>query len=346
MKKQFFILVMMALAIGNVKAYDFTAYAPSGQLLFCTVLDQNNHQIGLTAGVPKPSGDLVIPETIHSGGADWTVTEILDEAFRESTITSVVIPNTVTAIGNRAFYLCTSLSGTVVIPNSVNSVGYTAFCRCDRMTEVVLPEKDVTYGNECFMTTGLTGTLVLPEGLTVVSNGMFRNNDKLTNIVIPNTVTTIMADAFSYCGNLETVQIPSSVTTIERNPFNSCEKIESVTVEEGNPVYDSENNCIINRLTNTVVIGCKNSVIPEGVEAIGPYAFGQCGLTRMPDIPSSVTAIGTHAFMSCKDPGSLVIPETLTDIAPEAFIYGRFSSVTLPQSIVWDVPEDGRGDHP
>lgn len=333
MKKQFFILVMMALAIGNAKAYDFTAYAPSGQLLFCTVLDQNNHQIGLTAGVPKPSGDLVIPETIHSGGADWTVTEIMDEAFRESTITSVVFPNTVTAIGNRAFYLCTSLSGTVVIPNSVNTVGYTAFCRCDRMTEVVLPEKDVTYGNECFMTTGLTGTLVLPEGLTVVSNGMFRNNDKLTNIVIPNTVTTIMADAFSYCGILETVQIPSSVTTIERNPFNSCEKIESVSVEDGNPVFDSENNCIINRLTNTVVIGCKNSVIPEGVEAIGPYAFGQCGLTRMPDIPSSVTAIGTHAFMGCLDLGSLVIPETLTDIAPEAFIFGRFSTVTLPQSM-------------
>ena len=333
MKKQIFFLVMMVLAIGNAKAYDFIAYAPSGQLLYCNILDQNNHQIGLTAGVPKPSGDLVIPETIHSGGADWTVTEIMDGAFRESAITSVVIPNTVTTIGNHAFYLCTSLSGTVVIPNSVNTVGYTAFCRCDRMTEVVLPEKDVTYGNECFMTTGLTGTLVLPEGLTVVSEGMFRNNDKLTHVVIPQTVTTIKSDAFSYCGTLETVQIPSSVTTINGNPFYSCEKIESVTVEAGNPVYYFENNCVINQLTNTVVIGCKNSVIPEGVVAIGPYAFGQCGLTHMLDIPSSVTAIGTHAFMSCNDLGSLVIPETVTDIAPEAFIYARFSTVTLPQTM-------------
>ena len=333
MKKQILLIIMMVLAVNTVRAYDFTAYAPSGQLLFCNILDQDNHLIGLTKGTPQPTGDLVIPETIHCNGADWTVTEILDEAFRESTITSVVIPNSVTAIGHHAFYLCTSLSGTVVIPNSVNIVGYLAFCRCDRMTEVVLPEKDVTYGNECFMTTGLTGTLVLPEGLTVVSNNMFRNNDKLTNIVIPNTVTTIWGDAFSYCGKLETVQIPSSVTTIERNPFNSCEKIESVTVEEGNPVYASENNCIINQLTNTVVIGCKNSVIPEGVDAIGPYAFGQCGLAEMPEIPSSVTTIGDHAFLSCQDPGSLVIPETVTDIASEAFIYSRFSTVTLPHSM-------------
>ncbi len=333
MKKQILLILMMVLAVNTIKAYDFTAYAPSGQLLFCNILDQDNHLIGLTKGTPQPTGDLVIPETIHSSGADWTVTEILDEAFSESTITSVVIPNTVTAIGNQAFYLCTLLSGTVIIPNSVNTVGYLAFCRCDLMTEVVLPEKDVTYGNQCFLTTGLTGTLVLPEGLTVISNSMFSNNNNLSNVVIPNTVTTISGDAFSYCDNLEAVQIPSSVITIERNPFHSCEKIESVAVEEGNPVYYSENNCVINQLTNTIVIGCKNSVIPEGVLAIGPYAFGQCGLTKMPEIPSSVTTIGDHAFFSCNDPGSLVIPETVTDIAPEAFIYGRFSTVTLPQSM-------------
>ena len=333
MKKQILLILMMVLAVNTIKAYDFTAYAPSGQLLFCNILDQDNHLIGLTKGTPQPTGDLVIPETIHSSGADWTVTEILDEAFSESTITSVVIPNTVTDIGNQAFYLCTLLSGTVIIPNSVNTVGYLAFCRCDLMTEVVLPEKDVTYGNQCFLTTGLTGTLVLPEGLTVISNSMFSNNNNLSNVVIPNTVTTISGDAFSYCDNIEAVQIPSSVITIERNPFHSCEKIESVAVEEGNPVYYSENNCVINQLTNTIVIGCKNSVIPEGVLAIGPFAFGQCGLTKMPEIPSSVTTIGDHAFFSCNDPGSLVIPETVTDIAPEAFIYGRFSTVTLPQSM-------------
>ena len=333
MKKQILLILMMVLAVNTIKAYDFTAYAPSGQLLFCNILDQDNHLIGLTKGTPQPTGDLVIPETIHSSGADWTVTEILDEAFSESTITSVVIPNTVTAIGNQAFYLCTLLSGTVIIPNSVNTVGYLAFCRCDLMTEVVLPEKDVTYGNQCFLTTGLTGTLVLPEGLTVISNSMFSNNNNLSNVVIPNTVTTISGDAFSYCDNIEAVQIPSSVITIERNPFHSCEKIESVAVEEGNPVYYSENNCVINQLTNTIVIGCKNSVIPEGVLAIGPFAFGQCGLTKMPEIPSSVTTIGDHAFFSCNDPGSLVVPETVTDIAPEAFIYGRFSTVTLPQSM-------------
>ena len=332
MKKLFLSIIMLAFAI-NVKAYDFTALAPTGQILFCNIVDSENHLIGLTAGYPKPSGDLVIPETIHSGGVDWTITEIMDGAFRECNITSVVIPNTVTAIGNHAFYLCTKLAGTVTIPNSVNTVGYTAFCRCDRMTEVMLPAKDVTYGNGCFMTTGLTGTLTLPEGLVTISKEMFNNNDKLTHVVIPHTVTTISQDAFVNCDELEEVLIPNSVTALYNNPFYSSAKIESVMVEEGNPVYYSENNCVIQQATNTLVIGCKNSVIPEGIETIGPFAFGQCGLTQMPEIPSSVTTIGDHAFLSCNDYGSLVIPETVTHFGQEAFIYGRFSTITVPHTI-------------
>lgn len=332
MKKLFLSIIMLAFAI-NVKAYDFTALAPTGQTLFCNIIDSENHLVGLTAGFPKPTGDLVIPETVRSSGFDWTVAEIMDGAFRECDITSVVIPNTVTAIGNHAFYLCTKLAGTVTIPNSVNTVGYTAFCRCDRMTEVVLPAKDVTYGNGCFMTTGLTGTLTLPEGLVTISKEMFNNNDKLTHVVIPHTVTTISQDAFVNCDELEEVLIPNSVTALYNNPFYSSAKIESVMVEEGNPVYYSENNCVIQQATNTLVIGCKNSVIPDGIETIGPFAFGQCGLTQMPEIPSSVTSIGDHAFLSCNDHGSLVIPETVTHFGQEAFIYGRFSTITVPHTI-------------
>jgi hypothetical protein len=332
MKKLFLSIIMLAFAI-NVKAYDFTALAPTGQTLFCNIIDSENHLVGLTAGFPKPTGSLVIPETVRSGGFDWTITEIMDGAFRECDITSVVIPNTVTVIGNHAFYLCTKLAGIVTIPNSVNTVGYTAFCRCDRMTEVVLPAKDVTYGNGCFMTTGLTGTLTLPEGLVTISKEMFNNNDKLTHVVIPHTVTTISQDAFVNCDKLEEVLIPNSVTALYNNPFYSSAKIESVMVEEGNPVYYSENNCVIHQATNTLVIGCKNSVIPEGIVTIGPFAFGQCGLTQIPEIPSSVTSIGDHAFLSCNDHGSLVIPETVTHFGQEAFIYGRFSTITVPHTI-------------
>lgn len=333
MKKHILIFVMMALAIGNLKAYDFITYAPHGQTLFCNILDQENHLIGLTFGSPQPTGDLVIPETVHVGGVDWTITEIMDDAFNGCTITSVTLPNTVTAIGNRAFYMCTQLSGTMVIPNSVNSVGFTAFCRCDRMTEVVLPERDVTYGTSCFMTTGLTGTLTLPEGLTVISDEMFSNNSKLTHVVFPSTLTTIGANAFAYCDRIEEITIPSSVTTIYDNPFHSSEKIGSVIVEEGNPVYYSEDNCIIHQATHTLVVGSKNGVIPEGVVAVGPYAFSQCGLTHMPQIPASVTTIGTRAFAGCNDQGALVIPETVTDIAQEAFVLCRFSTINIPQSI-------------
>ncbi|MCR4847620.1 MAG: leucine-rich repeat protein [Bacteroidales bacterium] len=362
MKKQFLILVMMVFAIGNAQAYDFMAMSPSHHVLYLNILDAENHIAGVTYpyhgggnyyyNQTKPEGDLVIPETVTIGSNTWTITEILDHAFYDCPLTSVVIPNTVTAIRDNAFYGCPM---TATVPNSVtvieaqafsytrlqqltlsesiNTVGDRAFS-CSKLTDLILPAKDIPYGIGCFSNTDLV-TVVLPEGLTVVSKEMFANCPSLEQVVFPSTLTTIKDEAFRYCGSLQEINLPSSVTSIQGNwnPFRGDSGLESIQMDGSNEVYYCENNCLIERATNTIIAGCKNSVIPDGVVAIGAHAFAQCGLTHMPEIPASVTTLGEGAFYGCLDSGSFTLSETVTNIAGEAFSFGRFSTVTIPETI-------------
>ena len=130
------------------------------------------------------------------------------------------------------------------------------------------------------------------------------------NVVIPSvvtykkkdyTVTSIGKAAFQWCNGLTSVTIPNSVTTIGNGVFRNCSNLASIVVESGNPKYDSRNNCnaIIETSSNTLVHGCKNTIIPNSVTSIGSYAFFDCsGLTSV-TIPNSVTSIGSDAFLSC-----------------------------------------------
>lgn len=363
MKKSFFLFLMMVFAIGNAQAYDFMAMSPSHHVLYLNILDAENHIAGVTYpyygggnyyyNQTKPEGDLIIPETVTIGSNTWTITEILDHAFYDCPLTSVVIPNTVTAIRDNAFYGCPMTS--MVLPNSVtvieaqafsytrlqqltlsesiNTVGDRAFS-CSKLTDLTLPEKDIPYGIGCFSNTDLV-TVVLPEGLTVVSKELFANCPSLEHVVFPSTLTTIKDEAFRYCGSLQEINLPSSVTSIQGNwnPFRGDAGLESIQMDGSNEVYYCENNCLIESATNTIIAGCKNSVIPDGVIAIGAHAFAQCGLTHMPEIPASVTTLGESAFYGCLDSGSFTLPETVTNIAGSAFSYGHFSTVTIPETI-------------
>ena len=334
MKNKFFtLLVLIVTSIGNVQAYDLMSVSPSNHVLYYNVLDSENHTLSVTYpclggggnyyyNYTKPEGDLIIPTTINTGQHTWTVIEITDHAFCECQITSVEIPNTVTIIGERAFYNCpiTSLelpdvltdvggwafAGTQIqhltLPESINMVGELAFANLE-METLILPEKDVQYGRHCFGGTALE-SVVIPEGVTVISEEMFWGCKSLTNVSFPSTLTSIKHDAFAYCSALQEIKIPSSVVSIGDwsigiwNPFRCTPSVMSINVEEGNPVYYSEGNCLIQRETKTIVSGCRNSVIPNDVAVICNEAF-ESGMSGTLYLPAFVNNIGERAFANC-----------------------------------------------
>ena len=180
-------------------------------------------------------------------------------------------------------------SGAITIPESVeyNDITYTV----------------TSIGSLAFYYCyGLT-SIVIPNSVTNIGNGVFFGCSGLTSIVIPNSVTSIGIGAFSSCSGLTSIEIPNSVTSIGNGAFSGCSGLTSVSVEKGNSMYDSRNNCnaIIETSTNTLIAGCMNSIIPNGVTSIGDYVFSGCrGLTSI-EIPNSVTSIGDDAFSCCRD---------------------------------------------
>ena len=178
---------------------------------------------------------------------------------------------------------------------------------------------EITPANRTASVTGgsYSGDVIIPETIaysgttySVTSIGIyaFYKCRGLTSVTIPNSVTSIGYGAFSYCSGLTSVTIPNSVSYIGEAAFSSCSWLTSVTVDKNNGTYDSRDNCnaIIETSTNKLVVGCKNSIIPNSVTSIGGYAFYNCSELTSVTIPNSVTSVGKYAFYKCSGLTKLV----------------------------------------
>ena len=239
-----------------------------------------------------------------------------------SSITSVVIEEGVTNIGNYAFQNCSGLTS-VTIPNSVTSIGENAFYNCHNLTSVTIPNSVTSIGISAFLKcTGLT-SVTIPNSVTSIGGSAFSACSGLTSVTIPNSVTSIGNSAFYNCSGLTSVTIGNGVTSIGSSAFQNCSGLTSIIVENGNTVYDSRNDCnaIIETATNTLIAGCQNTIIPNSVTSIGNSAFAYCsGLTSV-TIPNSVTSIGYEAFYGCSGLTSVTIGNGVTSIGISAFAY-------------------------
>ena len=145
------------------------------------------------------SGNIIIPEKVIYNGVEYSVTSIGGGAFSRSFLTSITIPNSVTSIGESAFYGCSSLTSIDVDENNLNYASI----------DGVLYDKNVT-------------TLIVCPG-------------SKTEVSIPNSVTSIGGYAFSYCSSLTSVTIGNSVTSIGDYAFSYCSSLTSITIQAENP---------------------------------------------------------------------------------------------------------------
>ena len=304
------------------------------------------------------SGNVVIPSSVTYNGTPYTVTSIDDMAFNNCTsLTSITIPSSVTSIGYHAFYGCSSLES-VNIPSSVTIIRRCTFWGCTGLTTVTIPSSvtNIDYGafQGC---TGLT-TITIPASVTSIGDYAFESCTSLASVSILPGVTSIGQYAFSNCTSLVSVSIPSSVTSIGFGVLWRSNDLASITVNSDNGVFDSRNDCnaIIETESNTLICGCKNTLIPSSVTTIGTSAFRSCtGLTTI-TIPSSVanidsyafagtslealtispgvTSIGANSFEGCDGLTSVTIPSGVTSIGRFAFDNcDALTSVIIPSSM-------------
>lgn len=133
-------------------------------------------------------------------------------------------------------------------------------------------------------------------------------------------VTGIGDNSFKSCRSLGKIILPETIERIGKSAFGGCDGLSSISVKEGNPNYDSRDECnaIIETKTNTLILGSTNSKIPYGITCIGDNAFSGKGLTSI-KIPDSVTCIGNYAFSGCSGLTSIEIPNSVTSIGYNAF---------------------------
>ena len=350
-KLSFFAILLMALALPqSVRAYDFSAVAPSGQTLYYDIVDGEAWVTSqYTASLPtylNLTGDLTIPSSVTYGGTTYSVTSINHYAFQGcSDLTSATIPNSVTSIENYAFSGCSGLDSITVANgnptydsrNNCNAIIKTAtntlIAGCKN---TIIPTSVTSIGEGAFFGySGLT-SVTIPNSVTEIHYSAFEDCSGLTSLTIPNSVTSIGYYAFSGCSSLTSITIPSLVTWIGSSAFSGCSGLTSITVDSDNPVYDSRNNCnaIIETATNTLIAGCKNTIIPNSVTSIDDEAFYGCSGLISVTIPNSVTSISYRVFCHCSGLASVTIPNSVTSISNYAFEgCSGLTSVTIPNSV-------------
>lgn len=192
----------------------------------------------------------------------------------------------------------------------------------DGSPNIAIPE-----GIETICTDAFEGewceSVFIPSTVKTVGETAFNHCEALREIVISDGVEELGPWAFNACYALERIHIPASVVRIDRKkqPLNNCCGLREITVDENNPVFRAEGNCLIEKATGTVIAGCPTSVIPAdgSIKAIGDGAFCRMFDLKKINIPQGVERIGRLAFYLCDSLAEVKLPDSVTVLDESAF---------------------------
>lgn len=261
--------------------------------------------------------------------------ENVDDWFRSNeTIKEVVLGEQVVTIGEAAFWRCANLT-TVVIPDNsrLTTIGAEAFYNCGNLAAITIPKGVTSVGDRAFYDC---------EGLERVEincanvGRWFNGNATIKEIVLGEGVEALDHSAFYDCAGLTSIVIPRGVKSIGGSVFFGCSSLASIVVDGGNQVYDSRGGCnaIVETASNTLLVGCSATVVPEDILGIGSYAFAGCVDLSSIVLPEGVTTIEHSAFYDCSNLVSISIPASVTSIGSSAFSgCARLASVDIPEGV-------------
>ena len=284
-------------------------------------INSNGVSVSVARGEESYSGDVVIPSTVTYEDVTYTVTSIPERLFSFCDgLNSLYISSTVTNIADGVCGYNNNLVSIVVDPDnpkydsrdSCNAIIETAtnkiIAACNK---TVVPNTVKIIGQRAFSGCYKITALNLPNSVESIEYLGYYQCSGLKDLVFPESVKSISHNAFDGCSGLTSVHIPKSVEFIGRAAFNFSENLVSLVVDSENPRYDSRNDCnaIIETATNTLLIGCKLTEIPNEISTIAEAAFYRCGLTHFE------------------------APDSLKKIERMAFCYGYFTTMIIPDAI-------------
>lgn len=322
MRKLLLLLLIGAIslpALANIEVtkdgVTYTLYKPDSATPYAEV----------SANSLTTSTDVVIEESITYNDEVYTVTAIAEEAFFGcDNLNSIIIPNTVTSIGDY------SLGGTgltsVTLGNAVKAIGSYAFYGNDNLTTITIPASVTSIGDWAFFYSDGLQSVTIDNATTTIGESAFQSCSNLTTVDLGNAVTEIGNNAFQSCISLTTINIPASLTKINDEAFYYCRSLTSIEIPEA-----------VTEIGNKTFYGCSgltSLVIPASVKTIGAYAFYNCtGITSL-SLPTALSSIGMYAFSGCTALKSLTLPESVDTFGNGVFSKcSELSSISIPKSL-------------
>lgn len=346
-------------------AYDLNRENMTATVVYYSYWNSDDQLIELC---PKYSGDIVIPETITVDGVDYIVTEIGAWAFVACRLTSVSLPSTLKAIRDGAFNFIEQLK-TLTIPASVETIEGGSMVFCDDLETIVIAEgnKHFVFSDQLLMSADKTKvyaligasraggnvSVVVPSTVKSLEPFAMYGSYGMASLTLPEGLERICYSALG-CNNLTSLHIPASVTTIEE-AFWLTEQLGEVTVAEGNQNYTVKNGMLLTKdLTGLVkippmldsydipetvttiygtsadLLNTKELVIPDGVKALGNFAFAWCEGLETLVVGSGVETWGEETFFVCFDIKSIYLrSENVVSPTTEPFASAIFETATL-----------------
>lgn len=278
-----------------------------------------------------------------ANAARWISAEYMQEIIPNNQIWytsndgNIINPNNTTGFGaNMISNDYENGKGIITFDSDVTTIKGSAFSNSNTLTSITIPNNVTIIESSAFYKCNSLKTVVFSNSLNIIREDAFAYCNSLENFTMPNSVTSIERGAFNGCSSLTNITIPHSVTSIGGNPFSWCSSLTNIIVEQGNSNYDSRNNCnaIIETASNTLISGCKNTIIPNDIVSISGAFSGCTSLTSI-TIPNSVSIITNSAFASCTSLTNITIPNSVTHILNNAFENcTSLTNITIPESVI------------
>lgn len=227
---------------------------------------------------------------------------------------SVIIPNTykgkkVLAVGMDAFR--NSKVKNVTLPDTIQIIKAKAFYNCKNIERFEVPRDVTVIRGEAFSNMSSLRAINLPEGLKEIRGGAFAYNEKLKEISLPSTLTYLGGSAFSHCSLITELSVPRGVTEINGNTFEYMTSLKTIHLHDDITMIHGE--------TFVGDIMLDNVVLPKNITEIRGNTFENCKSLSSIYIPEGVTRIGGHAFYGCSKLSYAYVPESVLEIGSSAF---------------------------